>query len=74
MENRNELLSELLTLIAEALKKAKATQYRGKSHKIRNDYYRSVATLVNSYARLSRDIEIDELKEELEKFKESLYE
>ena len=73
MDNRRELLNELLSLIAEALKKAKAKQYRGESHKIRNDYYRSVATLVNSYARLSRDIEIDKLAEQLEKFKEDFY-
>ena len=70
--DRRQLLDELLNLIAEAIKKANSHQYRGQSHKIRNDYYRSVSTLVNSFARLSRDTELDELACELEKLKEDL--
>lgn len=69
---REKILDELLSVIFEAMDKAKSQRYRGKSHKTRNDYYKSVATLVNAYARLSRDLEIDELAEEIEKFKEEL--
>lgn len=75
---RKKLLIELEEIIYEVMNKAKAGRYKGNPsvnpHKIRNQYYSSIASLINVYARLSKDIEIEELQKEIMELKEELKE
>lgn len=75
---RKEILKELEEIIYEAMGRCSARNYRNSPdnfvnvHKLRQGYYNSLASLINSYARLSKDVEINELEEELEELKKEL--
>lgn len=76
MNGRKKLLIALEEIIYEVMDKAKAQRYGGNpavnSHKIRNQYYSSIASLINVYAKLYKDLEIDDLEKEINELKELL--
>lgn len=71
---RNQLLEDLHPLLAELISKAKDGRFRGDkdTYKLRVSYINALANLLRAYNQLSRDKEIDELMEEIEKLKANM--
>lgn len=74
--SREKILKELENLIYQAIERAQAVRYNGKPdvnpHKIRTQYYSSIASLINVYSKLYKDLEMDELEKEIQELKEFL--
>lgn len=78
-EVRENILKILIDEILRTKKYCDAKRYNSKSelaknpHDIRNKYLSSLSSLINTYTRLSRDMDIDELQKEIEMLKEQFY-
>ena len=75
---REKILKELENLIYQAIERAQAVRYGGtpdvNPHKTRQGYYSSIASLINVYSKLYKDLEMDELEKEIQELKELLKE
>lgn len=56
--------------ITECAEKTQMQRYQGEGHAVRNNYYRSLSMLVNSFEKIYNDLKHDELEERLDKLEE----
>jgi hypothetical protein len=70
--NDDLLLNEIEEALFDAVERAKAYRYTGEGHKIRQGYYTSLATLLNSYIRYKESLNEKDFEERLEVLEEEL--